>query len=116
MEDILDLYEEYCEEMSAQGAWSGHAYAATYFSNLRAKLIKALNALSNEHAKRAMFQISDDYDELITLIYKSEIESPKKELIADALDQAFLNKLDNCFQELNEQYNLENAYLKKQLA
>lgn len=34
-QDIRKLYEEYVEEMMAEGAWCGHAYATEYFADFR---------------------------------------------------------------------------------
>lgn len=103
---IRELYEEYVEEMMAEGAWCGHTYATCYFKDLRIRAIELLNVdtiKETETAKRALFALRTNYDELISMIYVNEkFSSEEKEDIADALNEMFKAKLGNAMENIAE--------------
>lgn len=127
-ENIKDLYEEYYSEMMAEGAWSGHAYAAEYLADLRAKLINLFNTIKSQYeykngylykngqmnissteesifksACRGAWYLSDDFNALINRVYANEaFTSDDKTTIADALDKAFKNKLVDTIEVLED--------------
>ena len=107
-QDIRELYEEYINEMMAEGAWCGHAYATEYFADFRQRAIELLNAdaiKETETAKRALFTLRTDYNELITKVYQNEkFTSEEKEDIADGLNEMFKTRLADAMENIAEIY------------
>lgn len=109
---LVDMLDEYQERIKTENQWHGLAYAATYFSELRTSLITELKKFSQamqkkgevyiaEEAARARYQLSIDYEELIKKAYATDLPHADKETIADALDAAFLSKLEECLNMIN---------------
>ena len=109
---LISILDEYQERIKAEDQWHGLACAATYFSELRASLITELKRFSQimqekgevyiaEEAARARYQLTTDYEELIKKAYATDLSHVEKETIADALDAAFLSKLEECCNMIN---------------
>ena len=115
LKKLIELYED---EMIAEGAWRGHAYASDYLHDIRRKLIEEFERISKrysykdgyfykgnkmclsttemhiyDYAKHGKFVLSTDYADLIDKIYKSKMDTEDKYAIADSLDDAFKEKL-----------------------
>lgn len=111
-QDIRKLYEEYVEEMMTESAWYGHSYATSYLSDIRKRTIQLAEIAKEkenitEIAKRVLFCLNTDYDELISMIYVNEkFSSEEKEDIADALNEMFKAKLGNAMENIAEMYKI----------
>ncbi len=138
-EKIIHLYEEYYSEMMAEGAWCGHEYATAYLEDLKNELLEFFNEVRGhyqykkgylykdnelcishvekaifESANRGAFYLSTDYNELIDKVYADEsFSSQNKHDIADALNTAFKNKLEDAVQELENIASGNNIELDK---
>jgi len=109
-EKILEMEVEYYNEMMAEGAWGGHAYAPEYFKGFRDCLITLVADLREVMGESYLisscsFALSTDYDQLISKVYNREIFTVEEtEDIADALSAAFKNKMDKVMGNLAELY------------
>lgn len=122
---LSTILENYQDEMIAEGAWSGHTYAAEYLANIKADLISALTEIVNrysyergylykdgqmcnsaneksiwDNAKHGLFLLENDYQELITEVYNIDsLTSDKKHIIAESLDNDFRTKLQEAVED-----------------
>ncbi len=113
-EKIISLHLKYINEMMAEGAWCGHCYATTYFSYLRTQMITTAKEIEKTFRRREdvsklathlLFTLNTDYDALIEKVYSDNtFESDDKHVIAEALNDAFITKLENAFGEFSYIY------------
>ena len=111
---ILDLNVEYLEEMRAEGAWMGHAYATAYLAGLRTRIIELAKEIQSLYKNREdifreaghiAFILEDDYDALITKVYQAkDFTHRDREIVAEALSSAFVNNLDRVFDDFRYIY------------
>ncbi len=130
LEELINIYED---EMMAEGAWSGHAYAADYLHDLRERFIEEFDKISKrylykggyfykdnkmclstkemniyDYAKHGKFVLSTDYAGLISKVYESKLDTEDKDVIADALNDAFKNKMSEAVSDAYEITKGEN--------
>lgn len=125
--NLKEIIEQFEYEMMAEGAWCGHEYAPTYLANIRENLITEFKKIESrysyekgylykdgkmcisaiekkiwDNAKHGIWVLSDDYEVLINDIYKMDLSSNKKYIIADALNDAFKRKLEDAIDDAME--------------
>lgn len=100
-ETALAVIKEYINEMMAEGAWCGHAYATAYLRDMQGKAINLLVEISSTRwgkarkydLERAIGQIKPDYDGYITELYSANL--PHREQMAELINDAFKEALGN---------------------
>ena len=122
--NLNKIIKKYEDEMIAEGAWSGHAYAPEYLSNIRNDLIAEFKRIADRYsyekgflykdgkrcsefyiynrATHGKWILEDDYNALISEIYSMDIPTEKKYIIADALNDAFKAKLQVAIEDAIE--------------
>ncbi len=94
-EKAIDIIEEYINEMIAEAAWSGHAYATEYLRDIQTRTIALLMEIldtnwGNERKydiERVIREIKPDFDSYISELYGAGI--PHREQIADIINDSF---------------------------
>ena len=112
LDQILSLHVEYTNEIMAEGAWCGHAYATEYFADLRNRMINVAKQLKESRnrdivtiAEHILFILATDYDKLVTKTYENEsFDEWDKRQIAEALSNTFIDRVEEAFKEFSVIY------------
>lgn len=108
MEKALTIIEEYINEMMAEGAWCGHAYATAYLRDIQDKTKDLLVEISSTRwgkareydLERAIGQMKPDYDGYITEMYNANL--PHREQMAELVNDVFKEVLGNAIGWVHE--------------
>lgn len=108
---VISLYLRYWNEMCAEGAWMGHAYATEYLADICEKARDLLREYLEYEphfydAQDALFKSSLDFDGMIKKVYASD-NFTESEIysLADIINQAFKDRLQACFDVLESIYS-----------
>lgn len=104
----LAVIEEGVEEMMAEGAWCGHAYATAYLRGIQDKTKDLLVEISSTRwgkarecdLKGVIRQINSDYDGYITELYSAGL--PHRDQIAEIINDAFKEALGSAIGWVHE--------------
>ncbi len=122
LDKLKETYFKYVDEMIAQGAWCGHAYAPDYLSDITNEVISILKEIGKKEIDtygiiQACFKLDISHGNLITKVIQAEnMNEDERFAIADIINEDFLERLANAFTALSDYYekktgmSLKKAY------
>ena len=110
---IEETYSEYVNEITAQGAWSAHAYAPEYLSKIYDFFKEVLEPLKDtkEYGWMIAVNMFTDYENLITKVYQSDnMTSDEKEEIAWIINEQYSSIIDSMAKIVCKYYEKETGH------